>query len=71
MTLFSFYLPEPQLRALREMKEATQISVSEHIRYAIRDYLAFHYRDGSYRNIPEYDGGEPTGGRDAPGQDHS
>jgi len=35
----NFFLPEPLLAALRELAQKTDISVSEHVRLALAEYL--------------------------------
>ena len=35
----NFFLPEPLLAALRELAQKTDLSVSEHVRLALAEYL--------------------------------
>lgn len=35
----NFFLPEPLLAALRELAQKTDLSVSEHVRNALAEYL--------------------------------
>lgn len=35
----NFFLPEPLLAALRELAQKTDLSVSEHVRRALAEYL--------------------------------
>ena len=45
MERINFYLPEQQIKALRDLSRLTGLSVSEHIRRAISAYLSMVCRE--------------------------